>query len=51
MNRETRDKFASGTDQADLTTGNACWQTPPAIFAQLNHDFGPFEIDLTAGRD
>lgn len=48
MNRATRDKFASGTDQGDLTTGNACWETPPAIFEKLNADFGPFDIDLTA---
>lgn len=48
MNRETRDKFASGTDQTDLTTGNACWQTAPLVFAKLNRDFGPFDIDLTA---
>lgn len=48
MNRATRDKFASGTNQADLTTGNACWETAPLIFAQLNEDFGPFDIDLTA---
>lgn len=50
MNRETRDKFASGTDQADLTVGNACWETAPAIFEQLREDFGPFDIDLTADR-
>lgn len=48
MNRATRDKFASGTDQTDLTTGNACWETAPAIFTKLNEDFGPFDIDLTA---
>lgn len=48
MNRATRDLFASGTDQADLTAGNACWETAPAIFAKLNHDFGPFDVDLTA---
>jgi hypothetical protein len=48
MKRETRDKFASGTHQADLTTGNACWETPPAIFAKLHADFGPFDLDLTA---
>lgn len=47
MNRETRDKFASGT-QADVTSGNACWETPPLVFAKLNKDFGPFDIDLTA---
>lgn len=48
MKRETRDKFASGTDQSDLTTGNACWETAPAIFEKLNEDFGPFDVDLTA---
>ena len=48
MNRATRDKFVSGTDQSDLTTGNACWETPPAIFAKLNADFGAFDVDLTA---
>lgn len=51
MNRATRDKFASGTDQSDLTTGNACWETAPAIFAKLNEDFGPFDLDLTADKD
>lgn len=48
MNRATTNKFVSGTDQADLTTCNACWETAPAIFAKLNEDFGPFGIDLTA---
>lgn len=48
MDRATRDKFASGTKQADLTTGNACWETPAAVFAKLNKDFGPFDVDLTA---
>ena len=48
MKRETRDKFASGTKQSDLTTGNACWETPPAVFAKLSEDFGPFDVDLTA---
>lgn len=47
MDRHTRDKFASGT-QADLTSGNACWQTPPLIFEKLSQDFGPFCVDLTA---
>ena len=47
MNRATRDKFASGT-QADLTSGNACWETPPAVYEKLNADFGPFVVDLTA---
>lgn len=48
MNRATRDKFASGTDQSNLTSGNACWQTAPKVFEKLNRDFGPFDIDLTA---
>lgn len=48
MKRDTRDKFASGTKQDDLTTGNACWETAPLIYAQLNEDFGPFDVDLTA---
>lgn len=47
MDRKTRDKFVSGT-QDDLTTGNACWETAPAVFKKLSADFGPFDIDLTA---
>lgn len=47
MTRETRDKLTSAT-QKDVTSGNACWGTPPAVFEKLNHDFGPFDIDLTA---
>ena len=47
MNRADRDKFASGT-HADLTSGNACWETAPRVFAQLNEDVGPFDLDLTA---
>src|SRR5678809_365455 len=48
MDRATRDKFASGTDTSDLTSGNACWETAPLVFAKLNEDFGPFDMDLTA---
>jgi hypothetical protein len=48
MNRKTRDKFASGTDQADLTTGNAVWQTAPAVYDKLNADFGPFDLNICA---
>lgn len=48
MDRRERDLFTSGTGQADLTTGNACWETPPAIFAKLVEDFGGFDVDLTA---
>lgn len=47
MNRETRDKFASGT-QKDITSGNAVWETAPAIFEGLVESYGPFYIDLTA---
>lgn len=50
MDRQTRDKVVSGTKQDDLTIGNACWETPPIVFAKLNEDFGPFDIDLTADR-
>lgn len=47
MNRETSKKMTSGT-QADITSGNACWQTPPEVYKKLNADFGPFDVDLTA---
>lgn len=47
MDRATRDKMVSGTSR-DLTAGNAAWETPPLVFAKLNEDFGPFQIDLTA---
>jgi hypothetical protein len=48
MNRATRDKFVSRTDEANPTSGNACWETAPLIYEKLNEDFGPFDIDLTA---
>jgi hypothetical protein len=48
MNRATRDKFATRTDQTALDGGNACWETAPKVFAKLNEDFGPFDLDLTA---
>lgn len=48
MNNDTKQKLMSGTDQSDLTTGNACWETPPAIFAQLDADYGGFDIDICA---
>lgn len=47
MNRATRDKVVSRTDESDVTTGNACWETAPLVFEKLNDDFGPFDIDLT----
>jgi hypothetical protein len=47
MNRETRDKFASRTN-SDVTSGNALWETSPAVFAKLSRDFGPFDVDLCA---
>lgn len=49
MDRDTRDKFVSGTGDVP---GNSCWETPPAIFKKLNEDLsldlGPFDLDLTA---
>ncbi len=48
MDRETRDRFASSTDQTKLTSGSACWQTPPAVYTRLNDQFGPFTIDICA---
>jgi len=48
LNNDTKNKLTSGTDQADLTSGNACWETPPLVFAALDRDFGPFDVDLTA---
>jgi len=48
MDNTTKNKLTSGTDQSDLTSGNACWETPPLVFRQLDQDFGPFDVDLTA---
>lgn len=48
MDNATKNKLTSGTGQADLTAGNACWETPPEVFVKLHNDFGPFDIDLTA---
>lgn len=48
MDNATKNKLVSGTDQSDLTSGNACWETPPLVFAKLSEDFGPFDVDLTA---
>ena len=47
MRRQTRDSFAIRT-QKDITSGNACLETPPQIFHAIQEDFGPFDIDLTA---
>lgn len=47
VDRATRDKFTILTTSI-LTTGNACLETPPAIYHKLQQDFGPFDIDLTA---
>lgn len=51
MNRTTRDKLTAGTNQADLTAGSACTETPPAVFQDLNNRFGPFVIDLCANTE
>jgi len=39
-----------GRTQADVTSGNACWETPPAIFAKLHEEFN-FDLDLFADAD
>lgn len=49
MDRPTRDKFTIST-QSDITSGNACIETPPAIYLKIAHDFGPFHLDLTADQ-
>jgi hypothetical protein len=48
MKRSARDKFASATPQGDLTDPRALWETDPDIFAALNVQFGPFDVDLCA---
>ena len=46
MDSATIERITSGTDSADAA--NAKWQTPPEVFAKLQADFGPFDIDLFA---
>lgn len=46
MDRATRDKFTAATNR-DLTTGNACLETPRPVFERMNELFGPFNLDLT----
>jgi hypothetical protein len=45
VDRQTRDKFATRT-----TPKNWGWETPPAVYQKLDHDFGPFDVDLTADQ-
>lgn len=47
MNRRIVDARTS----RDLNAGNALWETPPPIWAALQRDFGPFDVDLTANRE
>jgi len=47
VDRQTRDKFTILTSE-DVTTGNACLETPPALYQKIVTDFGPFHLDLTA---
>lgn len=47
MDRSTRDRFAART-QADLTSGNACLETPRLLFEAIERRFGPFDLDLMA---
>jgi phage N-6-adenine-methyltransferase len=46
----TRELITSGTDQDDVTGGNACWQTPPAIYDKLDSEF-QFDIDLFSDNE
>lgn len=46
MDAITRERMTSGTDGAD--SANAKWQTPPEVYAKLQMDFGPFDVDLFA---
>lgn len=48
MDRTLSKAMTSPTDQKDLTTGNACWETPPEIYATLDREFH-FDIDLCGG--
>jgi hypothetical protein len=48
VNPETTRKLTSRTDSDDPYGGNSCWETPPEVFAKLNADFGPFDLDMTA---
>ncbi len=48
MNPATTRKLTSRTDPDEPFAGNACWETPPEVFAKLNADFGPFDLDMTA---
>lgn len=47
MDLQTQARFTSGTNQAELTGANACWQTPPDIFQALCDEF-VFDVDLFA---
>ena len=50
MNRATRDRLVHPTQRL-LTAGNACLETPPAVFAALDFQFGPFDLDLCADQN
>lgn len=46
MNTDTKRKLTSRTQRP--FDGNGCWETPPLLYKAIAHDFGPFDIDLTA---
>lgn len=50
MQTETTKKLTSKSD-SDLDASNNRWETPPEVFAKLNEDFGPFDLDMTAAAD
>jgi hypothetical protein len=47
MNRATTKRLTSKTD---IGSGNETWETPPAVYRKLEHDFGPFGVDLCANE-
>lgn len=46
MKHSTRVTTARSSTDPDAV--NTKWQTPPEVFAKLNTDFGPFDLDMTA---
>ncbi|MCI0548854.1 MAG: phage N-6-adenine-methyltransferase, partial [Candidatus Rokubacteria bacterium] len=41
-------RVTTARSSPDPAAANVRWETPPAVFAKLQEDFGPFLIDLTA---
>lgn len=47
MNRETTKKLTARSPEDPDAPQNK-WETPPPVFAKLQQDFGPFDLDMTA---